>query len=109
MRTVQSTKWYIPFALNTYYDGNNGNGSGELVYSGSLKYANCSLDLDSGSLQCDSRSIDEIGVDAYGVFPEMDYVATFSAEGPFMSYIDRGDIKTEGVAVWGYAVRRARG
>ena len=55
--------------------------------SGDLYYANCSVPGVGGDLPCSSVVVDNIGADAYGVFPEMDLYYGFS-EFPMFSYFN---------------------
>eukprot|EP01084_Bolivina_argentea_P068566 124806_1 len=57
--------------------------------NGTLKYANCSINARKNNFQCNYNILDNIGINAYGVFPEMDYYETFNKDGPIMSYIDQ--------------------
>ena len=59
--------------------------------NGTLKYANCSIDAKTNNMKCNFNILDVIGVNAYGVFPEMNYYQTFNQNGPMMSYIDQSN------------------
>mmetsp|Transcript_83174 Transcript_83174/g.101925 ORF Transcript_83174/g.101925 Transcript_83174/m.101925 type:complete len:154 (-) Transcript_83174:613-1074(-) len=66
--------------------------------NGDLKYANCSINKATNGFKCDKNVIDSIGVNAYGVFPEMDYYPTLN-EYPVLVYIDQSNNITSALKV----------
>lgn len=65
--------------------------------NGDLKYANCNVSYSEMKLNCRNRVVDNIGIGAYGVFPEMDVYSEFQSY-PILSYFnstsnDSGAIK----------------
>lgn len=88
-------------------DRENGIGIISIMYvdetTGGLYYANCSLQLESMfGLKCDNNVIDMIGINAYGVFPEMDFysgLSHYGINGPILSYFNSSSETTGALKV----------
>ena len=55
--------------------------------NGDLKYANCNISYAHLTLSCHDTVIDNIGIGAYGVFPEINIYSDFQTE-PILSYFN---------------------
>eukprot|EP01084_Bolivina_argentea_P127078 224813_1 len=55
--------------------------------NGDLKYATCTMMVTTMLLKCDISIVDNIGIDAYGVFPELDEYYNLN-QYPVMSYFN---------------------
>ena len=79
------------FAILSVNDTTNNEFVVSVMYTdqtnGDLKYANCNISYIEMELSCAKTVVDNIGIDAYGVFPEMDIYSDFQSW-PILSYFN---------------------